>query len=385
MRIPLKYNIRSLFQRKLSTAMTAFGVALTVAIFISMMGLVRGLDATFIETGHDLHLIVIRQGSLNEVNSFFNGDLFQIIRFLPGVARDSQGEPLASGEIAVIINHPRITGENANIVMRGTTHMGFRLRPEVRIVKGRRFRSGGREIIVSMGLSERFKDLQLESVVHIGRSDWRVVGIFEAGGTAYDSEIWGTYEEISQDWDRPLYSSILLAARDLASTGALIKRINEDKRIHLEALPQKKYFQDQTISSVGIKSLGYFIALLMGIGSCFAAMNTMYAAVGTRSREIGTLRALGFRRASILSSFLLESLLLSLAGGVIGCLLALPMHGISTGTANFMTFSEVVFNFAITPIILLEGVLFAVMVGLLGGFLPARRAARQELMEVLRD
>lgn len=385
MKIPIKYNMRSLLVRKVSTLMTALGIALTVSIFIFMMALINGLDSTFVETGYDNHLVVIRQGSLNEVNSYFGRDLFQIIRFLPGVARTETDEPMACGEIAVIINHPRLTGKSSNVMIRGTDAMGFRLRPEVRIVQGRKFGRGGREIVVSRSLSERFRDMQLGATIRIARSDWKVVGIFEGGGTAYDSEMWGDYEEIAQEWDRPIYSSIVVAAQGPEALQTLQTRISNDKQIELQAIPQKKYFRDQTITSIGIKALGTFIGLLMGVGATFAAMNTMYAAVMNRSKEVGTLRALGFRRRSILASFLVESVILSLMGGAMGCLLALPLHGISTGTANWMTFSEVVFHFRITPTILAMAMLFAVMVGVAGGFLPSLRAARQRIMDVLRD
>jgi putative ABC transport system permease protein len=371
--------------RWVGTLMTALGIGLTVAVFIIMMALVNGLDSTFVETGHDNHLIVIRQGSQNEVNSYFDRDLFQTVRLLDGIARGANGEPLAAGEIVVIINHPRATGESANVMIRGTSKVGFDLRPEVKLIAGRRFRSGLRELIVSESLSKRFQNLELGKTIHIGRSDWSIVGVSQAGGTAYDSELWGSYDDIAQEWDRPLYSSIVLQAQDASAAGRIRTRIEDDRRIHLQAFDQKKYFKDQTSSSLGLKALGVFIAVVMGIGSCFAAMNMMYAAVIGRSKEVATLRALGFPRRSILASFLVESVLLALIGGVLGCLLALPAHGISTGTANFLTFSEVLFNFRITPKIAAAGLAFSAFVGVVGGFLPALRAARTKLLDVLRE
>jgi ABC-type antimicrobial peptide transport system permease subunit len=371
--------------RWVGTLMTALGIGLTVAVFIIMMALVNGLDSTFVETGHDNHLIVIRQGSQNEVNSYFDRDLFQTVRLLDGIARGANGEPLAAGEIVVIINHPRATGESANVMIRGTSKVGFDLRPEVKLIAGRRFRSGLRELIVSESLSKRFQNLELGKTIHIGRSDWSIVGVSQAGGTAYDSELWGSYDDIAQEWDRPLYSSIVLQAQDASAAGRIRTRIEDDRRIHLQAFDQKKYFKDQTSSSLGLKALGVFIAVVMGIGSCFAAMNMMYAAVIGRSKEVATLRALGFPRRSILASFLVESVLLALIGGVLGCRLALPAHGISTGTANFLTFSEVLFNFRITPKIAAAGLAFSAFVGVVGGFLPALRAARTKLLDVLRE
>lgn len=385
MKIPLKYNLRSLLVRWVGTLMTAIGIGLTVAIFIVMNALVNGLDSTFVQTGHENHLIVIRQGSQNESNSYFDRNLYDTVRLLDGVARDSTGEPLASGEITVIINQPRLTGESANVLVRGVSKMGFTLRPEVKVTAGRMFREGVRELLVSESLSKRFKDMQLGKTIHIARSDWRVVGLFEASGTAYDSEIMADYEDVAQEWDRPIYSSILIRAIDARAATQLKKRIEDDQRIHLQAIDQNAYFKEQTVSSIGIKALGFFIAVVMGIGSCFAAMNMMYSAVLGRMKEVGTLRALGFKRRSILSSFLVESVILSLVGGVLGCLMALPLHGLSTGTANFLSFSEVLFHFRITPAILLRGLAFAAIVGVLGGILPARRAAKIKLVEVLRD
>ena len=385
MKIPLKYNFGSLWVRRVGTIMTALGIGLTVSIVITMMALVNGLDSTFVDTGHESHLVVIRDGSLNEVNSYFNRDLYQTVRLLPGIAVDENNEPMATGEIVVIINHPRVTGEASNVMVRGTSTMGFKLRPEARLVQGRWFERGLREIVVSESLSKRFQNMRLGETLHMSRSDWKVVGIFNAGGTAYDSEVWADVEEIAQDWDRPIYASILLQAADTAAFKDIRQRIADDRRIHLQAIPQKEYFREQTVSSVGIKALGVFIALVMGVGSCFAAMNMMYAAVMSRSKEVATLRALGFSRWSILSSFMIESVILALFGGLLGCLMALPLHGISTGTANFVTFSEVLFHFRITPKILLWGIAFATMVGILGGGLPARRASRISLIEALRD
>jgi ABC-type lipoprotein release transport system permease subunit len=301
------------------------------------------------------------------------------------VARDSGGDPLAVGENIVIINQERLKGDSSNAIVRGTSEMAFDLRPEVKIVEGRRFRRGLREIIVSRSLSKRFRDMKLDDTIHFARSDWKVVGIFEAGGTAYDSEVWADYDEISSDWDRPSYSSILLQAENAEAAAQIRKKIADDQRINLQAIPQKKYYADQTSSSVGIRTLGYFIAVVMGIGASFAAMNMMYGAVMSRSKEVATLRSIGFRRRHILASFMMESVLLGFAGGILGCLMALPLHGISSGTANFQTFSEVLFNFKITPGILLRALLYASVVGALGGFLPARRAARARLIDIIKQ
>ena len=373
--------------RRVGTLMTAVGIGLTVAILVAMMALIDGLDSTFVNTGNPNDLVVIRQGSQNETNSYLNRDVFPKVRFLPEVARDENDEPWASGEIVVVINHERIAGEGetSNIVIRGTADRGFQMRPEVRVVEGRRFAKGVRELIVSRSLSRRFKDMGLGDTLPIAQNEWTVVGIFDAGGTAYDSEIWGDYDEIALTWNRPIYTSFLVRAENAPARLALAKRIEEDRNIELQAISQTEYYEGQTISSVGIKVLGIFIAVVMGIGSCFAAMNMMYGTVMARFKEIGTLRALGFRKRSILASFLVESILLALLGGVLGCLMALPVHGISTGTTNFASFSEVLFHFRITPEILGKAILFAGLVGIAGGLLPAARAARLQLLEVMRD
>jgi putative ABC transport system permease protein len=385
LKIPLRYNLGSLWVRRAGTFMAVLGIGLTVGIVVTMMALVHGLEATFIDTGHDEDLVIIRQGAQNEVNSYFDRDLFQIIRYLPGIARGTGDQPLVVGENVVVIDHTRMDGRPSNVIVRGTSEIGFYLRPEVRIVQGRRFRPGLREINASLPISKRFKNSALGDKIHFARSDWTVVGIFDAGGTAYDSEIWADYVEISEDWGRHSYSSILLRTEGGEASANLQRIIQDDRRINLQAIPQKKFFADQTTSSAGAKAFGTLIAVLMGIGASFAAMNMMYGTVMARSREIATLRALGFRRRSILGSFLMESVLIGLAGGAFGCLIAMPMNGISAGTASFQTYSEILFNFRITPAVLIRGMLFAALVGIVGGYMPARRAAHIKLIDLLKE
>jgi putative ABC transport system permease protein len=384
-RIPLRYNLGSLWARRTGTIMTVCGIGFTVAIVITMTALVAGLEATFVETGQDRQWIVIRQGSLNETNSYFGRDMYQLVRFLPGVARSAGDEPLAVGEIVVNVNHTRLDGESSNLIVRGTSEQGLVLRPGFRILAGRMFRSGLREVIASQALSRRFQDMTPGATIHFGRSDWTVVGLFDTGGTAYDSEVWADYGAVALDWDRPIYSSILLRAESDAAGEDIRRRVADDRRINLQAISEKKYFADQSSTSLGVKLLGNFIAILMGVGACFAAMNMMYGSVMSRAREIATLRAIGFRRWNILASFMFESMLLGLLGGILGVILALPIHGVSAATANFETFSEVLFNFRLTPAILLQGMIYAVLVGAIGGYLPARRAARVKLIEIIRD
>jgi putative ABC transport system permease protein len=385
MKIPVKYNLRSLLVRRFGTVMTAFGIGLNVAIIVVMLAMVNGLDATLVETGESDNLICIREGSLNEVNSYFDRDKFDLIRFLPGVARDDNNEPAAVAEIVVGINRQRKDGESANLILRGTSEKGFELRPEFEIVEGRSFEDGLRELIVSESIAERFKGLAIGDIVKMHSNDWPVVGLFKTNGGAYDSEIWGGYEDISQVWQRPVHSSVLLRVDSPQNSAQLSERISEDERIQLNAVSQDEYFAEQTFSSIGLKALVGFIAVVMGIGSCFAVMNMMYGSVMSRQQEVAALRALGFRKFSILGSFLTESAFLALLGGIIGCVLGSLFHGYSAGTSNFASFSEIVFNFRITPEIVLQGMIYALVLGILGGLLPARRAASVQLIDVLRE
>lgn len=375
--IPIRYNLRSIVVRKVGTAMTVLGVALTVAVFVSILAMVQGLQNTLVETGDPLNLVVIRKGSLSEVNSFFNRDIKGIVETIDGVER-------VAGEIIVLINSPRTTGETTNIMVRGISESSLELRPQVKIAEGRMLRPGLRELVVSRSIANRFSNTQLGESLKIGRTTWKVVGIFDAGQTAYASEAWADYNEIAQEWERPIYSSLLVRARDASAILSIKHRIEEDRRVKLDVFGEKQYFTEQTSAAQPIQYLGYLVGVIMAIGSCFAVMNTMYAATTYRTREIATLRVLGFKRHNILLSFFLESIVLSLLGGVLGCLLALPINGISTGTANFNNFAEVVFEFQITPTLMAEGMAFAVIMGSIGGLLPARLAARIPIVRALR-
>jgi putative ABC transport system permease protein len=375
--IPVKYNLRSLIVRRMGTLMTVFGVALTVAVFVSILAMVNGLRNTFVDTGEPLNLLLIRQGSQAETNSFFDREIKGIVETMDGVAA-------VAGEIIVLINHPRQSGDAANIMIRGISDKSMELRPRVQVVEGRMFRTGLREVIVSRSVANRFQGAGLGDAIRIGRSDWDIVGIFDASRTAYDSEIWGDYNEISQEFERPIYSSLLVRAVDEPSIRQIREALSTDRRVRLDTFLEREYFEAQTSSAIPIQVLGFLIAVIMAIGSSFAVMNTMYAATAYRTREIATLRVLGFKRRNILLSFLMESLLLSLLGGALGCLLALPVNGISTGTANMASFSEVVFEFRITPRLILYGMIFAAVMGSIGGFLPARFAAKLPIVRALR-
>ncbi len=385
MKIPFRYNLGSMRVRGIGTAMTIIGIGLTASIVVSMMAMVHGLEATMMQTGCDSDLVVLHQGSPNEVYSFFTRDCFSIVRYLPGVQKRIGDEPLAVGEIVVVMDKTRLSGEVGNVTIRGTSELGFFLRPEVRMVAGRRFSKGSREINVSRALSERFQRMSMGDSIQFARNNWNVVGIFDSGGTAYDSEVWADYSRVCEEWNWPIYSSILVRAENAAAAADITRRVANDQRISLQAIPQKQLYSDQTSSSAGIKALGYFVALMLGVGATFAAMNMMYGTLMSRSGELATLRALGFTSRNIIASLMAESVTLGFAGGIAGCLLALPMHGIAASTVNLQTFNEILFNFRITPTIILEGLFYGVAVGAVGGYLPARRAARIRLIDLMRE
>jgi len=358
--------------------MTVLGVGLTVAVFVSILAMVHGLQNTFTDTGEPLNLIVIRQGSQSETNSFFNRDIKGIIETMPGVES-------VAGEIVVVINRTRVTGDTSNVMVRGVSaKSSMELRPGIRIAEGRMFKPGLRELVVSRAVSLRFKNANIGDTMKIGRSTWNVVGILDASKSAHDSEIWGNYDEVAEEFERPVYSSLLVRVNGAPDVAAVKDRIAGDRRVKLDVFSEKEYFATQTSSALPIQVLGYLVAIIMAIGSCFAVMNTMYAATAYRTREIATLRVLGYRRFSILVSFVFESVLLALCGGIAGCLMALPVNGITTGTTNFTSFSEVVFQFRITPGLMIEGILFAVIMGGIGGFLPGIRAAFTPIVRALR-
>lgn len=386
MKVPFKYNLRNLRVRWMTSALTAGGTALTVAVFVGIMALSKGLELTMQTSGDPQNLIVMRQGATTELNSQVTQEQYQTLRYLEGVTQDG-GEPLVSPEMVVVINRPRRgSTKGANITLRGVTPVALNLRPDIQIVEGRMFQPGLREIVLSRRIQDRFQDTGLGDRMRFGSSDWEVVGIFDASGTAQDSEIWADLTLLGQAYGRgAMLTSVLLRTTDVATQEALAKRIEDDPRLRMKAQQETKYYQEANTGSGLIRILGNFVAVIMGIGACFAGMNTMYAAVINRRQEIATLRVLGFRRRNILFSFATESLTLALVGGVVGCVLALPINGLSTGTLNFATFSEIAFAFRVTPDLVLKGMLFAVFLGLFGGLLPSWNASRQQIVQALRD
>jgi putative ABC transport system permease protein len=386
MAIPVSYNVRNLRLRKGLTLMTALGIALTVATAVFLMSLVAGLDQAFASTGDAHNVVVLRKGSDAELTGGFPLDTLQTLRSLAGVARDSHGEPLASGELVTIIVLPRRDGTGeVNVTVRGTKPIGISLRPNIKLSEGRWFQPGQREVVVSKSIHARFGQSNVGDTMHFGKGPWTVVGVFDSGGSAYDSEIWGDVNQMSTDFDRTgAVSSAYLRAEDTGTAAALAKQVSDDQRLKLDGILETEYYAKQTRSGNTIKVVGYVVGFIMAIGSLFAAMNMMYATVAYRSREIATLRILGFSRPSILVSFVLESMLVSLLGAVCGIVLMLPFNGLQTGTSNQVTFSEVVFSLRITPAVAIWAIVIGVMVGFFGGLLPAWRAARLEILAALR-
>lgn len=384
--IPLKYNLRYLRARKVGTLMTAATFALVVGIFVVVMSLSRGIEKSLTASGDPLNVIIMRPGVEAEGQSAVSMDHFAIIRSWPGVAKDAAGNPLASPEVLVLANRPKSEGHAmSNLQIRGVTEPSFQMRPQVKIVAGRKFRPGLRELIVSKRVAGRFAEMKLGDRPWLGKSRWTVVGLFDASGTAFDSELWCDNHELMQEFSRLQYNTVVVRARDGAAVKQFAALCDADTRVKLRAWPESEYYKEQTKTAAPLKAFGSFLAVIMSIGASFAAMNTMYASVASRVKEIGTLRILGYSPLAVLTSFLLESIFLSFCGGVCGVLLALPMNGLATGTTNFQTFSEIVFNFAITPDLMMMGLMFAVAMGVLGGILPAFSAARQPILNALRQ
>ncbi len=387
MAIPISYNIRNLKLRKGLTIMTALGIALTETTAIFIMALLAGLQRAFVTSGDPNNVLVLRKGSEAELSGGFDATAFPVLKNLPGIAKDSHGEPMASGEWVVVIVLPRKggTGE-VNVTVRGMMPDGLEMRPSAKLVQGRWFTPGQREVVVSQSIHKRFLNANVGDSMAFGKGPWQVVGVFDAGGSAYDSEIWGDVNQMAADFDRQGgFSSAYLRATDPVSADALKHRVSDDQRLKLEGVLEPDYYAKQTSSGAPIRIIGWIVAIIMAIGSSFAAMNTMYAAVAYRGREIATLRVIGFSKPSILTSFVLESLLLSLLGALVGILLMLPLNGMTTGTSNGLTFSEIVFSLRMTVPVVVTAVGFALIMGLFGGIAPAWHAARRDIIAALRD
>jgi len=385
MSIPLAYNLRNLVVRKTTTVMTALGIALTVAVLVADLAMARGLYVVFERSGNPLHVLVLRKGSTSELSSPITREVYRDLLFKPGIATSRAGEPMVSLEMTTVINLPRVdTAKGMNVTVRGLTPLGIEMR-NVKVDQGRWHRAGQREVVVGRSIAQHPR-AQVGKSLRFGKGEWEVVGVMDGGQSALDNEIWGDLNQISCDFNRPdRLSSVLIRAADAAAIPALITSVNDDRRLNASAITERAYYDNQTAAGAPLQFLGILVSIIMAVGSGFAAMNTMYAAVSRRGNEIGTLRVLGFSRGSILTSFLIESLVLSLAGGVLGCLLALPLNYFRTGIGSIATFSEISFRFRVDLAAVLVGILFALAMGAVGGFFPARAAARQEILNALRE
>ncbi len=386
MAIPLTYNFRSIRQRPVSTLATALGMALVVLVFIAMMALSRGFRAALAETGSRDNVIVVRSGADSELVSGLSRETAATIAGMPFVARGSNGQPMVSREVYVLISLDRLDGGDALVVARGINPEAFEVRKNLSITAGRMIRPGASEILVGKSIVGRFAGTEVGGKISFANRDWTVVGHFAASGSAFESEIWGENEQFMPAFRGEFFQSMTFRMADPSAFEQIKQRIESDPRLPVDAVREYEFYANQSYLLTRILNFAaVFIAAIMAIGAIFGAVNTMYAAVGARAPEIAVLRTLGFRPGSVLLSFLFEAALIALLGGVIGALMSLPLNGIVTSTTNWQSFSEVAFGFRVTPDLLISGVVFALVMGVIGGFFPARRAARQPIVQVARQ
>jgi putative ABC transport system permease protein len=387
MAIPVVYNVRSVRQRWTSAVVAVLGIAGTVGVFVAMLSLAHGFKATLVSSGSAGNAMVRRAGSTSEMDSSITLDQVKVLEDEPGVARGPNG-PLVTSETVVIAPFPlRSTGTDANVQIRGVSSKTLEVRNKVKIVEGRFFEPGVAELIVGRNAVNTYSGLTLGSSVTFGGGTWRVVGVFDAGGSAFDSEVWCDARVLNQIYHRPdnVFQSVTLHLTSPAALREFKDAVTSDPRLTVDVSREVDYYDKQSRAlTVLITTLGGIVAFIMGIGAVFGALNTMYSAVAERSREIATLRAIGFGAASVVFSFVLEALLISFAGGLLGCIAVLPLNGLTTGAMNWQTFSHLAFAFKITPPLLIQGVIFALIMGVVGGLPPALRAARRPVAPALR-
>lgn len=388
MALPLRYNVRNVRVRWQLTLLAVGGIALVVSVFTVLMAMSAGFEKALRTTGRPENAIVVQRGSGSELTSAVPIGDRNMIMVDERVARDSAGKPMASWDWVIVLGLPRKSdGQPANVTLRAVTPSAFEVRGGIRVVEGRTFTPGLDEVIVGRKLLTRIAGLKLGGSVKYQQKQFKIVGIFESTGGAFESELWGDYDTLGAIFQRGAGSnSLVVRMKDPAAIPELDRWIRAQPQMQLQALSERRYYEEQAGPLARtLSGLASFVAIVMGVGAVFGAINTMYAIVAARTREIGTLRALGFSRRAILASFLIESVILALVGGVIGCLLAFPMNGYSTGTGQTSSFSEIAFAFRITPGIVLTGMTFALLMGLLGGLLPALRAARLPITSALRE
>ncbi len=384
--IPLSYIARNLWVRRVTTLLTAGGMALVVFVFATVLMMSEGIRATLVATGQPDNVLVLRKGAGAEINSGISRDKAAIIESLPGIATNGSGLRLVSKEPVVLNNLPkRSNGKPSNVTVRGTSLIGLELRPQVRMMQGRMFRPGTSEIIAGRSIASGFRGTGLGETLHFAQRDWLVVGVFDSGKTGFDSEIWGDAEQMMAAFRRNAYSTMVFRLSDPSAFEKITSAIAADPRLQVEAKPEIQFYAEQSEAlATFIRILGLSLSIIFSIGAVVGAMITMFAAVAQRVGEIGTLRALGFRRGAVLLAFLLESLLLSLVGGLIGLFVASWMQTVDISTTNFQTFSELAFQFKLTPAIVANTLLFSLFMGFIGGFIPSWQAARIKIVDCLR-
>jgi ABC-type antimicrobial peptide transport system permease subunit len=385
--VPLSYIARNLWVRRVTTLLTASGMALVVFVFATVLMMDEGIRATLVATGQPDNLLVLRKGAGAEINSGITRAQAAIVESVAGIATDGNGQRLVSKEPVVLNTLPkRGNGKPSNVTLRGTSALGMQLRPQVKIVEGRMFRPGTSEIIAGRAIAKGFEGAALGETLRFAQRDWLVVGVFDAEKSAFDSEIWGDAEQMMQAFRRNAYSTIVLRLADPASAQQVRDAIEGDPRLKLDAKPEIAFYAEQSEGlATFIRILGLSLSIIFSIGAIVGAMITMFAAVAQRTGEIGTLRALGFRRSAVLGAFLGEALLLALVGGALGLAAASAMQAVDISTTNFQTFSEIAFQFRLTPEIALRTLAFALAMGFAGGFIPAWRAARMRIVDCLRE
>lgn len=386
MAIPLAYIARNLWTRRLTTTLTAGGLALVVFVFATVLMLDAGLKKTLVSTGEHDNVVVIRKGAETEVQSAIDRNQASIMEMHPSVAIGADGRPLASKEEVVLISLVKISSNKpSNVVIRGVSPTGLGLRPQVKLVAGRMFKAGSSEIIVGSSVAKGFSGTQIGEHLRFAQRDWTVVGTFDAGGSGFDSEIWGDVDQLMQSFRRTSYSSMVVRLAQTNLFDRFKADIDVDPRLADEAKRERAFYSDQSKAlSTFINILGFTLSTIFSIAAMIGAMITMYASVANRVAEIGTLRALGFKRINVLAAFLVEAMLLALVGGIAGLGCAALMQFASFSTTNFQTFADLSFRFILTPTIVVKTLAFSVTMGLIGGFLPAMRAARMNIVDALR-
>jgi ABC-type lipoprotein release transport system permease subunit len=388
MKIPFVYNLRSVTQRPVSTALTALGIGLVVAVFVAMLALANGFIAALVKTGSTDNVLLLRRGADSELSSGIPREAISIIAASPHIATGSDGRPLISPETYIVINIPRAGGgefDVANVVARGVSDKAFEVRRNIKVIEGRRFASGQSEICVGAKLAGRFANVNVGDVLRFSNRNWNVVCRFTANGSSFESEIWGENEQFQSVFRGDAFQDVAFRLKDPGAFEDAKRAFLADQRIQVDAHRESEFYasQSELLGNI-LRFLAIMITGIMAVGAVFGAVNTMYAAVSSRTPEIAVLLTLGFPPRSVLASFLAESMVIAFIGGVIGCILALPINGVVTSTTNWASFSEIAFAFRVTPQLLLAGIVFAVVMGLVGGFFPARRASKLPVIQALR-